>query len=135
MRFRPATPADIPAVRPRMTRRHFAALTAQITQWPCWALERDGAVLALMGAAPLEPDTLELWFAAAPGLRGTATGRSAIRLVLMRVALFMPGMTLAVRISDRNGKGQRMARLAGFAPTPEILDGTDIRTWQRGPVE
>lgn len=131
MHFAPASLVDYAALFPHVGNRMWKAARVQILAGPAWTLWRDGERQAVCGLYPLRPGALEAW------LMLTETGKpslSTLRFLLNQTAAAFPDMTIICRVSDANRAGQRLASLAGFEPTAEMLGDTDRRTWLRPPL-
>ena len=128
MEFRPATLADLAALRPLIPSKYWRALMSQVAGALAWTLWKGDARAALCGVDVLPTGILECWLVLPARPRATT---AVIRQVLMTVATYFPDRVLIVRISDSNPAGRRMAILAGFLPLDEVIENTDFRTWAR----
>jgi len=132
-RFRPSVLPDIKAVMgSAIPAGTWRVLCAQICGWPAWTILVDGQPWALCGMAP--SGTLRnVWLAVPSGLSRRPYFRAAMRELLIKVATIEPEASLLAHIHDRNSEGQRMARLAGFMPTDDMMPDGQTRAWVRPP--
>lgn len=127
--FRPATVQDLVRLQPTLTKKFWRGLAAQITAYPAFALERDGAPVLIVSLVPADG---EIEACVIFGLKPPPL--SAMRQMLLQAATVMPEETITVRIDDENPKGQHMARLSGYLPTDDVIAGTGFRAWMRPPL-
>jgi len=128
MHFAPASLVDYAAMYPAAGNRMWKVARVQILAGPAWTLWADGTRQAICGLYPLRAGVLEAWLMLAEAEKPKAP---ALRFLLNSAAAVCPESAIICRVSDGNRAGQRLAALAGFEPTGDMLGATDRRTWLR----
>lgn len=120
--IRPATLADLAALKPCLSRKAFAAFVQQFTNSAAVAVECDGRVRAAGGLFN-HLDHFELWFMAADELRGSREAFGVLRLMQHALAAVPGDQPVRTYVARGNTAGLRLAKLSGFRVTGSDDDG------------
>lgn len=120
--IRPAMLADLPALKPCLSRKAFAGFVQQFSNSAAVAVECAGRVRAAGGLFN-QLDHFELWFMAANDLRGSREAFGVLRLLQHALAAVPAGQPVRTYVARGNAAGLRLARLSGFTVTGSDDDG------------
>lgn len=120
--IRPATLADLAALRPCLSRKAFVGFVQQFENSAAVAVECDGRVRAAGGLFN-QVDHFELWFMAAHDLQGSREAFSVVRLLRHALHAVPKNQPVRTYVARGHAAGLRLCRLMGFTITGADDDG------------